>query len=230
MTISARRRALPIVAILILCAPGALALDFRGADDSGNLWDICKRRSSKPQVIINGCASAIKFGLGTSTSSTSVEYTGAALYRMAVAYRRNGNADLAAKHFAVAVQALDQAITAKPNDANIFQGRCWIKAVQNTDIAGAIADCDRSLKMDAGNRVTLDYHAFALYRSGRYAEALTAYNETLQVKHDNADALYMRGIVRKKLGDDAGANADMALAIQADSDIANIYAGYGIGL
>lgn len=223
------RTALSAFAVLGLCTSSALALDFRGQDDSGNLWATCKRRALTPQVIIGSCAFAIKSGLGTSASSTHMEYTGAALYRMAVAYRRSGHEDLAGKHFAIAVQAMDQAIAAKPGDASLLQGRCWIKAVQNTDPAGAVADCDQSLKMDSGNRVTLDYRGFALYRAGRYADALASYNATLEAHSDNPDALYMRGIVRKKLGDDAGAAADIAAATKADSEITGIYAGYGAG-
>ena len=216
-------------AVAAIAAVGAAsAIDFRGSDDNGQLWTGCNKRTATPTTIIQYCAFALQSGVGNSAGRVHLEIVGDALYRMGVAYRRSGNSELAARHFVLAVQAIDQAITSSPNDPDLRKGRCWFKAVQGEDLNGALADCDEAMKLGPGNAAITEYRGFALFRLGRYQEALEAYNTALTLKTDNPDAQFMRGMVKKKLGDASGGDSDFASAKQGDSHIGEIYTGYGV--
>lgn len=66
---------------------------------------------------------------------------------------------------------------------------------------------------DAINHYT---HAWALNGAGKPNEALTAIGEALDIKPDFPDALSMRAILRRELGDLEGAIADMRQANNLD--------------
>jgi tetratricopeptide (TPR) repeat protein len=217
------------ISVLVLTATVSplLAVDFRGGDDAGVLWDGCKSRTASAKIIIQRCAWGLKSGLGVSNDGTHMDIIANALYRMAVSYRRIGNLELAGRHFDLAIQTISQAIASSPN-AELRKGRCWFRAVQNTDLNGAFADCDAALALDSGNATIVEYRGFALYRLGRYQEALSDYNAALAARSGNPDALFVRGIIKKKLGDIVGGDSDITEAKRDNSDIEQIYLDYGV--
>jgi tetratricopeptide (TPR) repeat protein len=220
---------LPLVVLFsVIPAISVLAIDFRGTTDNLNLMINCAKRSDPPKRIIQSCAFSLKSGFGSSGAGFQGDLLSAVLYRMGVAYRRDGNQDLANRHFGLAIQSLDKALTGLPNSAELHKGRCWYRAVQGQDLDGALADCDAARARAPDDPVIADFRGFALYRLGRYQDALQSYDASLSSRSDNPDAQFMRGLTKKKLGDAAGGEADLKAASRADSKIAEIYAGYGV--
>ena len=58
-----------------------------------------------------------------------------------------------------------------------------------------------------------DAHAWALYRIGRFDEALVSIDEALATGYRNASFLYHSGMIKRALGDTDGAIADLSAAL-----------------
>jgi hypothetical protein len=56
----------------------------------------------------------------------------------------------------------------------------------------------------------------ALAHAGKYEAAIKEYDAALKLKPDSAEALYLRGVAKLKLGDAVGAEADLAAAAAID--------------
>jgi hypothetical protein len=63
---------------------------------------------------------------------------------------------------------------------------------------------------------------------GAFDRAIADYDVAVQQDSKDADSLYGRGVAKLKSGDEADGNADIAAAKAIRSDIADVYAGYGI--
>jgi tetratricopeptide (TPR) repeat protein len=143
-----------------------------------------------------------------------------ALERRAEVYAVTGQTD----------KALADADAIQAADGSTAQGlayRCWIRALTGRDLDKALADCDAALAEEPGASDTLDSRGFVLYRMGRLPDAAAAYDTSLKVSPKLASSLYMRGIVKEKLGLPDGAG-DIAAARAADPDIATTFARYGV--
>ena len=56
--------------------------------------------------------------------------------------------------------------------------------------------------------------AFAYAHLGRYQRAIHDYDESIRLKPDDARAFYNRGKAKRRIGDMAGGNADIARAVK----------------
>jgi tetratricopeptide (TPR) repeat protein len=65
-------------------------------------------------------------------------------------------------------------------------------------------------------------------RLQRYGEALTAYDAALAQRQKFPGSLYGRGIVKRHLGRQRDAEADIQAAIRMDPNVASEFAAYGI--
>ena len=117
------------------------------------------------------------------------------------------------------LQQLDGAIAASPDDAVALNARCFWRAIAKTELDGALADCDKSLRLAPGVAATLDSRACVLFQQGKYQDALTAYNAALAADANLASSLWMRGLIEEKLGERAGKDADIAAARADDPNI-----------
>jgi tetratricopeptide (TPR) repeat protein len=125
-------------------------------------------------------------------------------------FAQAGNAWLLAGNGARAVASLRAALTVSAGDADLFADlgradamlRRWKDAVQ--DLNAAIG-----LRRDAGLLVLRASAARALKD---YRPALADLNAALAIKPGNGDALLERGLLRRDLGDVAGARTDFAAA------------------
>ena len=61
-----------------------------------------------------------------------------------------------------------------------------------------------------------------------YKRALADYNAALALDPKHATSLYVRGIIKRKLGDTAGGNADIQAAGKINPEVAESYAPYGL--
>ena len=126
------------------------------------------------------------------------------------------------------LDVMDKVLALSPRNTGMLNDRCWERALTNVKLEGALADCELALSIRHDNAGMLDSRGVALYRLGRYKDALDSYNRALALQSDLATSLYMRGQVKKKLGDDAGGDADVAAAKKQDSEILAVFKDTGL--
>lgn len=143
-----------------------------------------------------------------------------AVYRRALAnVRLSQIADAAADY--------DRALELSPKNPSYWNARCWFRATMSIDLDLALADCDTALKLKPKFAPAMDSRAFVLLRLSRIEEALLAYDKAIAAEPRYAWPYFGRGIVKKRLGDEAGAQADFAAARERQPDIDQQYANYG---
>lgn len=111
-----------------------------------------------------------------------------------------------------AIGALDQAIAAKPGNPDLLNNRCWDKALLNTALDTALKDCTKSIELSDSALAALDSRALVYFRMNRFDDALADIGAVLEVEPNMASSLFLRGVIRGRKGDAAGARADIAAA------------------
>lgn len=131
------------------------------------------------------------------------------------------------KHQAL-LATLDELVRLAPDDADMLNWRCWIKATRNLALASAIADCDAAVAKKPGEAGFLDSRAFAKLRLGDAAGSLADYDAALKLDPEMAESLYGRGLAKVKNGDPEGGERDKELALSIDSKVGDQFAEYGL--
>lgn len=126
------------------------------------------------------------------------------------------------------VREVTEAIRIRPNEAALFNGRCWARATGNVELEQAMADCDRAISMEPNNAAYLDSRAMVKLRMGRFDEAIADATAALTAEPMLAPALYVRGIAHLRRGDRASAERDLTAARRLTFDIDLRYRRYGV--
>ena len=135
------------------------------------------------------------------------------------AYEAGGHTDLAAQDYTTV-----RAKIAK--DPLMLNNLCWDQAVANVALKRALSDCDASLALRK-DAPTYDSRGFVLYRLGRNADAVGAYDLALNANPKLAASLYGRGLAKIAMGDATG-KADIEAALDISPFIARQFADMGI--
>jgi tetratricopeptide (TPR) repeat protein len=144
-----------------------------------------------------------------------------------MAFNNRGNSYLALADFKRALADYDEALRIDPNEPMALANRCFTRAAALTRMEEALADCEASLK--ASNQPhTVEYRAFARFRLGQLNEALADCNAAIAKDKDLTTCVYLRGIIRLKLGDQVKGRADIAEANRRNPDIAREFESYGV--
>jgi tetratricopeptide (TPR) repeat protein len=143
-------------------------------------------------------------------------------------YQNRSGVYLDAGDGSAAIADADKGLALAPRDPSALNAACWARAVADTRLAEARTDCQRSLAIRPHDGATIDSLAMVYFRMGRLADSLVAYNAALAADSTYASSRFMRGVVKRRLGDAAGAAADLAAAEKSDPAIAKRYAGYGV--
>ena len=122
----------------------------------------------------------------------------------------------------------DQAVGLAPDDPEALNARCWARSVGNSQVAGAVADCQRSLAIRPNSAEVLDSLGFAYFRQGRLDQSIEAYNAALTQNPQLPSSLFMRGVDRLRQGDSDGGQADLGSARAIDANIDQQFQGYGV--
>lgn len=125
-----------------------------------------------------------------------------------------------------AIQDYDQVIKLTPNDAGVFGSRCLARATVN-QLQPALADCNESLRLRPNDAGTLGSRGFTYLKLGLFDASIVDYDASLGIEQ-NAYTLFGRGIARRKKGDLAGGDADIAAAKAIKIDIAEDFAKLGL--
>ena len=104
----------------------------------------------------------------------------------------------------------------------------WFLAQQKAALPEALSAVDAALKQLPDSAAYLDTRALVLLQMGLYKEAVKAYSAALKLQPDQRNSLYGRGVARRRIGDNAGANADLAAGRKYNAGIDREYADYGI--
>ena len=146
-------------------------------------------------------------------------------YKRGSAYDLKGDFDHALADYGKTIEFDPN--NADANNADAYNGRCWLRATHNVDLADALADCDASLKLSPGDANVLGSRGFVYLRLGRLEEAIADFDRALKTEPLRPDELYARGLAKRKKGDRAGGDADVAAAKLIKADIDAVYAKYG---
>ena len=135
----------------------------------------------------------------------------------------------AGKHeYDLAVRDYDEAIRLAPVvEPALWNGRCWGRTMLG-DLQGALSDCNEALRLDKNYTPALDSRAFIYLKTAKWNAAIQDYNLALEQEPRLASSLYGRAIAKRKTGDTAGANTDMAAATAIEPNIGAEFASYGL--
>ena len=117
-----------------------------------------------------------------------------------------------------AIRDLNEAINVKPDYAPAFNLRGMVYAALG-ETRRSIQDFDQAIALDR-NLAEAYLNRGELYQgSHHYDRALADYDEAIRLKPKDAYGLYSRGLVRRILGDEAGAKLDIARAKEIEPEI-----------
>jgi tetratricopeptide (TPR) repeat protein len=129
-----------------------------------------------------------------------------------------------------AVDQLDQWLPAHPDDSRqseALNGRCWGRAQLGRDLDKALADCDRSLRLNR-SAAAYDSRGLVELRLARYDRAIADYDAALKITPKLAWSLYGRGLAKIKTGQTADGQADIAAAVAINAELPNLAKARGI--
>lgn len=129
---------------------------------------------------------------------------------------------------AAAIADADKGLALEPGDPTALNTACWARALANTALPDALSDCQRSLAVRPHDGATLDSIAMVYFRMGRPRDAVASYSAALAADTTLTPSRFMRGVVERRLGDAAAADADIAAAKKADPAVGALFAKYGL--
>ena len=183
----------------------------------------CFDYSLRPAEQAAACTAAIALYGNTQASPSLLAL---AYLARGTAHSRAGDRTRAQADHREAIRLHSMSIDAGVRDVTIYNDRCWARAVAMIDLDAALADCNEALRLMPAFVAALDSRAFVHMRRGRFREAITDYDAALKEAPRDPWSLYGRGMAKLRLGDSAGAQADIAAAKEIE-DVSAEFAAYG---
>jgi tetratricopeptide (TPR) repeat protein len=135
--------------------------------------------------------------------------------------------DSQAGQFRDALALLERALAVDKSSPQLWNERCWVRAVLNEDLPGAVEDCDQAAKMVPGDANTYNSRGFAYFRMGKFTESIADYDRSLAGDASVASSWLVRGLAKRAAGV-AGAQEDIDKGKALDPNVAARFAGYGV--
>ena len=134
-----------------------------------------------------------------------------------------------------AIAQFDLWIAEHPDDARLpfaQNGRCWARALADTDLSLALKDCNAAIKR-AGKRSDFyaqvaDSRGLVFLRLGDYTKSIADYDASIAIAPKSAWSWYGRGIDKLRQRQTAAGDADIARAKSLAPTIADEFTQYGI--
>ena len=131
-----------------------------------------------------------------------------------------------------AIPLLDAMIAAHQADnrlPELYNSRCWSRALAMQALAGALDDCNRALKGRPGSAGILDSRALVRFRLRDYVGALADYDAALVASPQEQWSHYMRGLTRMALGQAEAGKAERDGALADSKTVAARARYYNLG-
>jgi len=144
--------------------------------------------------------------------------------QIALAWSRAGFIDESLKQ-------LDAWIDANPKSAALpaaLYDRCSIRAFWGRAAERALADCDAAMQRGLRGVNVMEARGIALYRLGRSDDALKQFEAALRLQPKAGWALYGRGLVRVKKGDETAGRWDLETATNLEPQLSGLAKRYGL--
>ncbi|MBY0565008.1 MAG: tetratricopeptide repeat protein [Hyphomonadaceae bacterium] len=126
------------------------------------------------------------------------------------------------------LEQLMEAIALDPGNADLWNNRCWLRAVEGEQLEYALGDCNEALRLAPGEAAFHDSRGLVHLKLGNYVEALADYEAAVNARPDEPHFRFGRGVALLRLGMRLDGEADIAAAEQAQPGIAAQYAAYGV--
>lgn len=177
--------------------------------------DICRSALRPPGDRVLACTQAL-------LAMPSGDGLRADLYaHRASAYYIAGAWEMALEDFALSLEH-------NPDLPEALNGRCWILASENLDLAQARRDCDRAIALDPSYHEAYDSRAIIDMREGDWASAWQDFNAAVNLRADVAAFRYGRGLASLALGDSEAAQRDINAAIRINPGVVLEYRKLGL--
>jgi tetratricopeptide (TPR) repeat protein len=150
------------------------------------------------------------------------------------AYAERGFCELALGQYAEAVKDFDSAMKYADEGKASALWLLWRGFAEDAagDHLRAIHDFSACVKNPFTDpRHALHARGVAFYEKGDFANAFEDFDKAIKLRPDDkffAETWYARGLTRRRRGDDAGANADIAAAKAMDAEVVNAFEGSGL--
>lgn len=138
----------------------------------------------------------------------------------AAAYDRAGKPVQAQVDLAIARSAA--------NNADQMNSVAWILVIRDAALPAALGFVRSALDKEPRAVAFLDTYGLVLLRLGRHAEAVQQYDALLAMQPGMADSRFARGIAKRRQGQTAAGDADLAAARAVNPTVDALYATYGI--
>ena len=121
----------------------------------------------------------------------------------------------------------DEAVRIQPDYTYAFDARCRYRALAKKQLEQALSDCNRAAQL---SRATTAFknRGIVYFRLERYADAIADFDEVLTRAPKAAEALFVRGLCKRRLGDTTAGDADVMAAKATDPQIATFLARFGV--
>ena len=116
----------------------------------------------------------------------------------------------------------------EPENAGLLNAMCWDSGIFDRVTEETLEVCTRAVEEAENSAGAIDSRALALYRLGRYEEALRDLDVALARVPSQHPSRYLRGIVKRAMGREAEAQEDLALARHASPGTAPLYVAWGL--
>jgi tetratricopeptide (TPR) repeat protein len=127
-----------------------------------------------------------------------------------------------------AISDYSTALVHAPNEARLWNARCWTRAIAGTGLPLALKDCGRAIDLNPSLAQAFTSRGLVYLRLNKLQKSLDDYNQAVRLWPGFSAALYGRGLVEARLGQLTRSRRDFASALARDPDVAGMYASFGV--
>jgi tetratricopeptide (TPR) repeat protein len=114
--------------------------------------------------------------------------------------------------YAKAVADYSTALALSPDEARLWNARCWTRAIAGTGLQLALKDCDRAIALKPTLAQAFHSRGLVYLRLKKLQRSLHDYNQAVRLWPGFSAALYGRGLVELRLDRRTTAHRDIAAA------------------
>jgi tetratricopeptide (TPR) repeat protein len=129
--------------------------------------------------------------------------------------------------YAAAAEVTEEWTRMRPEEARAWNSLCWSRAVAGR-AQEAVPSCNKAIELDPEFGAALDSRGFAYLKLGQLDRSIADYDASLRLRPTNEYSLYGRGLAKRRRGDLADGDADIAAAKQRNPRIDEIFASLGV--